>query len=292
MCSRSLEWHSFVAILPCVTNGACGSSSSSRVYRIEVTVKHFMHHTRPRAGLSRHLQCGWLRVSEQRSEHFGAECRESPSNAHAVELRTAHHVRVAVPASIGHTLIAPALPRFLEQHRAMRVDLLITEEVSKYDRCDAAMVEQPISADAQPHARRLATVSHVLCASEEFWAVNGKPRSPLELNPAHCIGLLDEDLKPRSWSFSRGSAEVAIEPAAPVMFSDAQSAVLAAIRGGGIILAPALAVEAQIAAGLLTPLMWEWSAPRHAIWLQHARRPTDQLEAFAEFVAGLFPTTA
>ncbi len=256
-------------------------------------MKHFMHHTRThalRAGLSRHLQCGSLRVSEQRSEQSGIACREDPSNAHALSLRTAHHVRVAVPASIGHTLIAPALPRFLEQHRTMRVDLLITDEVSKFDRCNAVMFTQPVGSDVQPHARRLATISHVLCASEEFWAVNGKPRSPLELNPAHCIGLLDENLEPRSWSFHRGSAEVAIEPAAPVMFSDAQSAVLTAVRGGGIILAPALAVEAQIAAGLLTPLMWDWSAPRHAIWLQHAQRPTPHLELFAEFVAGLFPT--
>jgi DNA-binding transcriptional LysR family regulator len=256
-------------------------------------VKHFMHHTRThalRAGLSRHLQCGWLRVSGQGSEHSGAAYRKRPNDAHALDLRTAHHVRVAVPASIGHTLIAPALPRFLEQHRPMRVDLLITEDASKFDRCDAAVFEQPIGAEAQPHARRLATVSHVVCASEEFWSMSGKPQSPLELDPAHCIGLLDEDMKPRSWSFRRGSAEVAIEPAAPVMFSDAQSAVHTAIRGGGIILAPALAVEAQIAAGLLTPLTWEWSAPRYAIWLQHARRPTTQLEAFAEFVAGLFPS--
>ncbi len=255
-------------------------------------MKNFIRHTRTHAlgaGLSRHLQCGWLRVSEQRPEQSGVACRQSPSNAHALDLRTAHHVRVAVPASIGHTLIAPALPRFLEQHRAMRVDLLITEEVSRFDQCDAVMLTQPVGFGAQSHARRLATVSHVVCASEAFWAVHGMPRSPQELNPARCIGLLDEDLKPRSWSFHRGSTEVDVVPAAPVMFSDAQSAVLTAIRGGGIILVPAIAVEAQIAAGLLTPLMWDWNAPRHAIWLQHTRRPTAQLEAFAEFVAGLFP---
>lgn len=256
--------------------------------RTEVTVKQLIQHSRTHAlgvCLSKHLQCGWVRVSKQLTAQSAEAYRES-----AVDLRTAQRIRVAVPASIGHAVIAPALPRFLEQHRSMRVDLLIAEEGSTSDQCDAVLSIRPVDSEPQACARRLAITSHVLCASEEFWAVHGMPRGPQEIDPAHCIGLLDEHLKPRRWSFHRGSTEIAIEPAAPIMFGDAQSAVLAAIRGGGMILAPALAVEAQIAAGLLKPVMWDWSAPRHAIWLQHTRRPTAQMEAFAEFVAGLLPS--
>jgi LysR family transcriptional regulator, regulator for bpeEF and oprC len=132
-------------------------------------------------------------------------------------------------------------------------------------------------------------IPDVLCASEEFLAVHGTPRSAHELNPAHCIGVIDRDMKLRRWSLRRDAAEVTIVPKGPLMFSDAQSAVLTAVRGGGMVLVPALAVEAQIAARLLTPLLRDWSAPGSAVWMQQTGPLTSELEAFANFVAGLFP---
>jgi LysR family transcriptional regulator for bpeEF and oprC len=204
-------------------------------------------------------------------------------------MRTAGHLRIALPAIIAHTLIAPALPRFLEQHRALRVHLVIAEETSHADQCDAAICIRSVARHTQWYAR-LATMPDVVCASEEFLTVHGKPRDPRELNPAHCIGLWEEDQQPRAWSFFQGSTEVKLVPAAPLTFSDAQSAVATAVRGGGIILVPALAVEAQIAAGLLTPLLLDWVAPRRAVWMQHSGPLTPQLQAFADFVAGLLPS--
>jgi LysR family transcriptional regulator for bpeEF and oprC len=130
----------------------------------------------------------------------------------------------------------------------------------------------------------------MLCASEEFLAVHGTPTSAHGLNPAHCIGVIDQDNKLHSWSLRRDATEVTIVPEAPLMFSDAHSAVLAAVRGGGMILVPALAVEAQVAAGLLTPLLPDWSAPGPAIWMRQTGPVTSELEAFADFVASLFPS--
>ena len=264
---------------------------------------HSMHRVRTHAmrpGLSRHLRCGLNRIFNHRPEQSQRACRESsssaryepdddPSDARALHRRTDHHLRVAVPASIAHALIAPALPRFLQQHQAARVHLVIADEVSNCNQFDAAIWIDSVESDAEAHARRLAVIPDVLCASEEFLAVHGTPRSAHELTPAHCMGVIDQNKKLRSWSLRRDAAEVTIVPKAPLMFSDAQSAVLTAVRGGGLILVPALAVEAQIAARLLTPLLRDWSAPGSAVWMQQTGPLTSELEAFADFVVGLFP---
>jgi len=214
-----------------------------------------------------------------------------PDSSRAPELRrqSAPHLRIAVPAIIAHTLVAPALPRFLEQHREMRVQLLIAEGRGKPDRCDAAICIRPLDLEPQWSARCLAVMPEVLCASEVFLAVHGTPHGPHELNPAHCIGVLDQDSNPSVWSFHQGSTGVMVVPTAPLMFSDAQSAVASAVRGGGFILVPELAVESQIAAGLLHPLLPDWNAPRRAVWMKHIGQLTPQLEIFADFVAGLLP---
>ena len=265
---------------------------------------HSMHRVRTHAmrlGLSRHLRCGINQLFNHRPEHPQRVCRENSSSAQyvsnddasgvrALHLRTDHHLRIAVPASVAHALIAPALPRFLQQHQAARVHLVIADEGSNCNQFDAAIWIHSGQCDAQLEARRLAVIPDVLCASEEFLAVHGTPKNAHELNPARCIGVIDQDKKLRRWSLRRDAAEVTILPKAPLMFSDAQSAVLTAVRGGGMILVPALAVEAQIAAGLLTPLLRDWSAPGSAVWMQQNGPLTSELEAFADFVAGLFPS--
>lgn len=204
----------------------------------------------------------------------------------------ARQLRIAVPAFIAHTLIAPALPRFLEQYPDARIELLISPENGKPERCDAAICVRPLDAKYQWPMRRLAVLFEVLCASEAFLDVHKRPRDPSELNPAHCIGVVDAHTSVGAWSFAKDTQEITVVPAAPLVFSDSQSAVAAAVRGAGFIRVPALAVEAHIAAGLLRPLLMDWTPPNRAVWFKSASPMTPELETFAEFVAGLLPSEA
>lgn len=204
----------------------------------------------------------------------------------------ARQLRIALPAFIAHTIVAPALPRFLEQYPDARIELLIFPENGKPERCDAAIFVRPLDAKYHWPMRKLAVLSEVLCASESFLDVHGKPRHPADMNPAHCIGVVDAQANVGSWSFANGAEEITVQPAAPLVFSDSQSAVAAAVRGAGFIRVPALAVEAHIAAGLLRPLLLDWTPPNRAVWFKYASPMTSELETFAEFVAGLLPSEA
>lgn len=199
-------------------------------------------------------------------------------------------LRVVVAPGIARTLVAPALPRLLEQHPTFALHLLVADRPDEWPDADAAVVLRPANAATRAaRAMRIAEIPHVLCASDGFLSLYGQPRSPYDIDPDHCIGLLGEQGRPRPWRFLSGSTELTIDPAAPLMFSDPLSAAASAIRGGGLILVPQLAVEADIAAGLLTPLLPAWHTPTDIVWLEHFQPLTQELANFADFLRALFP---
>jgi DNA-binding transcriptional LysR family regulator len=81
-------------------------------------------------------------------------------------------------------------------------------------------------------------------------------------------------------------------PAARLAFSDPESAVAAAVSGAGFVRSLDFTVEAQIASGLLRPVLEDWNDgaywPVSVVYPQH-RQPTAKIRAFIEFAAGLFP---
>jgi DNA-binding transcriptional LysR family regulator len=71
--------------------------------------------------------------------------------------------------------------------------------------------------------------------------------------------------------------------------------VIAAVSGAGYVHSLDFTVEAQIAAGLLQPVLQDWNAesyrPVSVVYPQH-RQATAKVKAFIDFVAGLFPQAA
>jgi DNA-binding transcriptional LysR family regulator len=96
----------------------------------------------------------------------------------------------------------------------------------------------------------------------------------------------------REWRFRRGEVEHSLVPAARLAFSDPESAVAAAVSGAGFVRSLDFTAEAQIASGLLKPVLEDWNEgaywPVSVVYPQH-RQPTAKIRAFIDFVAGLFP---
>ena len=131
------------------------------------------------------------------------------------------------------------------------------------------------------------------CASPEFIDRVGLPNTPDDLKPEHCIALFKVGSnQSRDWLFRKDGAERSINPSAPLSFSDAESAVAAAVSGAGFVRVLDFTVEAQVAAGLLQPVLEDWNDgawwPVSVVYPQH-RQPTAKIRAFIEFCGGLFP---
>ncbi|NLG77966.1 MAG: hypothetical protein GX535_17155 [Xanthomonadaceae bacterium] len=147
--------------------------------------------------------------------------------------------------------------------------------------------------DSSLIARRVGQLRGFTCASPAFIDRVGVPQTPLDLKPEHCIAMFKLGTnQTRDWLFRKGGTEHTIQPRAPLSFSDPESAVGAAVSGAGFVRALDFTVEAQIAAGLLVPVLEDWNEgawwPVSVVYPQH-RQPTAKIRAFIDFCAGLFP---
>src|SRR4029434_5353858 len=96
--------------------------------------------------------------------------------------------------------------------------------------------------------------------SPEFIERNGAPSTPEELQPEQCIAMFRLGTNQiREWMYAKNGVEHTIFPRAALSFSDPQSAVTAAVSGAGFVHSLDFTVEAQIASGLLQPVLQDWN---------------------------------
>lgn len=204
-------------------------------------------------------------------------------------------LRVEVPVSLGRRLIVPALPRFIRQHPELTVQMSMNDRMVDLvqEGIDAALRVGTLR-DSSLIARRVGQLRGVTCASPEFiQRMGGPPASPQDIKPEHCIAMFRlGGNQVRDWLFRRGNEEYSLTPDAPLSFSDPESAVAAAIAGAGFVRTLDFTAEAQIASGLLQPVLEDWNDdawwPVSVVYPQH-RQPTAKIRAFIDFVSGLFP---
>lgn len=285
---RVVEAHSFVAAAQSL--GMSPSAISKAVSRLEERLgARLLNRT------TRSLSQTDLGTS------FYERCREALSELDLAENEVSEargvprgRLRVDAPVALGRRLIVPALPRFIAQFPELNVQMSMNDRL-------VDLVQEGIDAglrvgtlgDSSLIARRVGMLRGVTCASPEFIERVGTPQTPEDLKPEHCIAMFKlGSNQTREWLFRKGKQDYTVIPAAPLSFSDAESAVTAAVAGAGFVRSLDFTVEAQIASGLLVPVLENWNDgawwPISVVYPQH-RQPTAKIRAFIDFVSGLFP---
>jgi LysR family transcriptional regulator, regulator for bpeEF and oprC len=287
---RVVEAHSFVAAAQ--TLGMSPSAISKAVSRLEERLGARLLNRTTRS----------LSLTDLGS-NFYDRCRGALGQLELAETEVSEsrgvprgRLRVDVPISLGRRLIVPALPRFLQQNPELTVQMSMNDRLLDLvqEGIDAALRVGELS-DSSLIARRVGNLRGVTCASPEFIARVGEPRTPQELKPEHCIAMFKLGSNQiREWDFRKDGVEHFVVPQAALSFSDPESAVAAAVGGAGFVRTMDFTVERQIAAGLLRTVLEDWNEgawrPVSVVYPQH-RQPTAKVRAFIDFVAGLFPQT-
>jgi LysR family transcriptional regulator for bpeEF and oprC len=287
---RVVEAHSFVAAAQ--TLGMSPSAISKAVSRLEERLGARLLNRTTRSlsltdvGASFYERCREALAQLDHAESEVSESRGIPRG----------RLRVDVPVSLGRRIIVPALPRFIAQYPEISVHMSMNDRVLDLvqEGIDAALRVGNLS-DSSLVARRIGQLRGVTCASPEFIERYGIPKEPSDLPPEHCLQMFKVgNNQTRDWVFRKGDVEHKIMPAARLAFSDPESAVAAAVSGAGFVRSLDFTVEAQIASGLLQPVLEDWNDgaywPVSVVYPQH-RQPTAKIRAFIDFVSGLFPQT-
>jgi DNA-binding transcriptional LysR family regulator len=159
---------------------------------------------------------------------------ESPSDAQA-ELRGV--LAVTAPVMFGQLHVLPVVGDFLAVHPKLELRLLLLDRV-------VSLAEEGIDLgvrigalpDSALRARLVGQVRSVVCASPDYLARAGTPRTPEALAKHDCIAFTATTPIPHRWSFASASGRersVAVRPRLTV--NTAQAAIDAAVAGLGLV---------------------------------------------------------
>jgi DNA-binding transcriptional LysR family regulator len=200
----------------------------------------------------------------EEGEQFHAHCKAGVASIadglHALSLRhdeAIGTVRLCVPNGISQAFIMGLLPRFLERHPRVFVDMLVQNEAPDVvgQGIDVGIIGGELPSSSLV-ARRVASFRLVLCASGDYIARHGAPARLEDLRHHRCVAYR----RPRSgklvdWSFTQKSGVVTLSIDAALTVGDTEALRHAVLNGAGIGQVPSFYVQPHLASGRLVRLL-------------------------------------
>lgn len=194
-------------------------------------------------------------------------------------VKASGHLRITAPAGFGRRHVAPLVPRFRERHPEVTLSLNLSDRVvdlaaEGFD-CAVRVGDLP---DSSLVSVRLADNRRLCVASPRYLRQHGTPQHPNELGRFDCLTLSSDASQTRGWAFSlpredgAGAEVVHFKPAGPLDCSDGQVLHDWCLAGHGIAWRSTWEVEAEIAAGLLVPVLEAFGAPPNGIYVMFSQR--------------------
>ncbi|NOD77607.1 LysR family transcriptional regulator [Ruegeria sp. HKCCD4332] len=178
-------------------------------------------------------------------------------------------LRFAAPSSFAQLYIAPILPKFLQQHPDLTLDLRLSDV--QFDLIegsyDLALRNAPL-VDTSLKGRKLADDPRILCAAPNYLDKYGTPKTPGDLTNHHLIAF--QNRQRRRLTGSAGETAI-FDPASAkgqLIIDDGQSQVRATLAGAGISLNALWSVHDHLKSGQLTRVLSYFEAAEdNVLWL-------------------------
>jgi LysR family transcriptional regulator for bpeEF and oprC len=262
------------------------ASASAHVAALE---KHYgirlLHRTTRRVGLTAD---GTQLL--QRANRILAELHDADESLRGTRLQPRGALRVDLPTAFGELLL-PALPAFLGRYPDIELEVRFNDRFVDLvaDRVDVAMRVGAIRQGGFA-ARKVAQMRLVTCASPEYLAAHGEPRTPDELRGHRLIGLVSPGTgSPPEWHYPSPFGARRLRLHWRLTFNSAQAVLVAAAAGLGITHSTDLLAARHVREGLLKPILTEYSLPGPALSLVYpsAGHQSPKVRVFSDFAADL-----
>jgi DNA-binding transcriptional LysR family regulator len=200
-------------------------------------------------------------------------------------------LRLALPVAFGIREVAPLLAPFLEQHPALKIDMLMAD---RFEDLVAEGVDMALRVGRQPDSsfvvRRLASARRLVVASPDYLARRGVPATPADLAQHDCLRG-PTDFNAEGWSFKHGDTVTSIAVNGRVRVSSAGGVIACATEGLGIALASVWMCRAELTAGTLVPILIDYAidpVDAYAVF-PSGRQPSRKAWALTEYLATALP---
>lgn len=218
-----------------------------------------------------------------------AQLKRAAEEAAGRSGRPAGPLRLTMPRAPFDLVLAGALVAFQDAYPDVALEVAVEARMTDIvkDGFDAGLrygnvVEKDMAAfPVSPAA------AAILVASPAYLRARSMPAAPDELlghRALMCRSQASGLIKP--WVLQSGAETVQISPPAAMVVHDLASQIALAVRGAGILSAPAACVAEPIRAGKLSHVLPAWSSPLPALYLYFPSR-RHQSAALRAFVAFL-----
>ena len=196
-------------------------------------------------------------------------------------------LRVNVDPFFSRLVLSRDLARFLADHRALRLELIMRDGIGDLvaDGFDMALrFGHPPGAGFI--ARKLLETRILTMAAPAYVAAHGRPGHPRDLNQHECIDYRDPLTgRPFDWEFRRGTEVVEVQQQARLMVSDVETMVGACRAGAGIAQIMQLGSQLLLDSGDLVELFPDWPGetfPLYAVYPSRQHRAA-KVRVFTEW---------
>jgi DNA-binding transcriptional LysR family regulator len=227
----------------------------------------------------------------ERCKALLADAEAAESVAQELSASPRGRLRITAPVTFGACCLAPLITRYLKAHPEVRVELTLTDRfVDLIDEGYEAAIRLGSLADSTLIARPLMPYRLIACASPGYLAERGEPLTPQALTTHECLSFVYTSMPAATeWRFADADGEHVVPISGRFEANDVKALLAAALNGGGVILAPAVAVAGELAAGRLVRLLHGYEAPARPMHLLFpASRATPKLRAFIDQVVAEF----
>jgi len=194
-------------------------------------------------------------------------------------------VRVTASVALAQRQIGPRLPRFLDLHPEIEVQVIASERLVDLveQKVDVAF-RQTALGESSFVTRTIAPDGRVLCASPNYVARFGMPEAPQDLSRHRCLTVGDPP--PVRWTLARGGEEIDVPIRSALSSTDGEVPHAAALADGGIAMKSSWDVIDDIRSGRLIRVLPEWWGMTRALRVvQPVRMHRPQrVRAFVDFL--------
>jgi DNA-binding transcriptional LysR family regulator len=231
------------------------------------------------------------RAFYERSVQLLADLAEAEQEASSAAVVPRGTIRLTTSVNFGVRHVAPAIAEFLARHPEVRFDVSLADRVVDLveEGFDLAIRIGPPGAENLV-ARKLGETRLVPCASPQYLAQHGAPKTPEELARHNCFTY--EYVSTRHvWRFrDRAGTEHAVRVAGSLHSNNGDLLAEAAAQGAGIVFEPAFIVGPEVRAGRLVPLLQDYVTPPVPIYALYPSRKhlSAKVRRFVDFLAERF----
>lgn len=203
-------------------------------------------------------------------------------------------LRLHLRRSVGHEIIVPALPRFLEAHPDITIDLTMTDSrddlVAKG--VDVA-VWLGILEDSSLIARRLMHGNRKVCCSPAYADRAGIPDHPDDLLRHNCL-IYKPKHQDSSWQFQKDDRISTVVVTGNLQTESAIALLNAAANGLGVAVLQDAMIQPLVSSGELVLLLPDYQVVSNEIDFAYyavypgSKQTSPKTRAFVNFLVGLF----